>query len=335
MSTEPPPAAPAKDGAAAAPPPETKDTPPTPPTSPAAGAGARYQEIIDKLRGRVDVTGKALGALGTTAATAVGLAKIGDLFPIDNELCNRVWLGAALAGFFTAAISVLYLATRLSGVSRPVFMRTDVDDMERTGDVEPDEKAGVRSIFERWAHLNGVNSLAAYEAQGVRIRRSARWTSDDAERKRREDLASEIESDIRSAFGLAALRIVRHRTAHAVTGKGAWAAYVCFVLGVIAFALGTDYVSSERTERVAIAKSCGEARKAGATGAELPPVCSDDGRPKAAKPAAQKPSAAQQRRALAPGLVTSLRDCEAAVAAGPLTADACEPIRAAAASSLK
>lgn len=44
------------------------------------------------------------------------------------------------------------------------------------------------------------------------------------------------------------------------------------------FALGTDYVSSERAEQVAIAKSCADARKAGATTATLPAVCGVDPR---------------------------------------------------------
>lgn len=293
--------------------------------STAASFDSRYRELIDKLRGRVDATGKTLGGLGTTAATAVGLAKIGDLFPVENETGQIVWFAAAIAGFLAVGISVLYVAGRLTRVARPVVMRTDIDDMERTGELEPGERPAVDAVFSRWAQLNGVESLAAYELQSVRIRRSSRWTSDKDERARREQLADEIDSDIRAAFGLAALRVTRSRAAEAVTGRGARNAYLAFVLGVVLFALGTDYVSSERTERVAIAKSCADARKAGAKGGELPSVCERPDKEK--DKAEQKPSARQQQTALAAKLVEALRECESAVKSGPLTDDACLPTR--------
>jgi hypothetical protein len=298
----------------------------TEPDSSAAGSSKHYQDIIDKLRGRVDLTGKTLGALGTTAATAVGLKKIGDLFPIRDETHYYVWLIVALLGFVAAAAAVLYLATRLSGVGRPVFMRTDVGDMVRRGDIDEAERDGVESVFRRWAHLNGVRSLQAYEAQASRLKRTARWSGDAAERERRKALAADVESDIKNAFGLAALRVVRSRTTDAVAGTGAKVAYAAFIAGVVAFALGTDYLSSERSDRVAIGKACGEARAAGAVGAELPKWCA---KPGGAASTPANADAAQQQVAVATTLMSSLKACEDAAATGPLPATACDPIRVA------
>src|SRR4051794_34757809 len=45
--------------------------------------------------------------------------------------------------------------------------------------------------------------------------------------------------------------------------------YVLVATGLVTFALGTDAVSSSRQDDIAIAKSCGEARAAGATKEEL------------------------------------------------------------------
>ncbi len=300
---------------------------------PAAGAASRYQQTIDKVRARSDVTGKTLGALGTTAATAVGLAKLGDLFPIQHKWQHYAWLLIALAGFAVAAAAVLYVAVRLSSVARPVFMRTDLQDMKDTGDLDDGELKAVKSVFKRWANADGAESLAAYEARAARLRRIATWTSDETECKRRKTLADEIESNIRSAFGIAALRVVRQRTTDALTGKRVRGAYVAFVLGIIGFALGSDYLVSQRSDSVAIAKSCGEARKAGATGPELPEVCTDPDEPKKELP--QDPSAEQQRLELVRNLLKTLRDCETAAAEGPLAPDVCRPIRLAVQSGLE
>jgi hypothetical protein len=213
-----------------------------------------------------------------------------------------------------------------------VFMRTDVDDMVDVGDITSDERPEVEAVFRRWAHFNGVESLPVYEAQGARIRRTAEWSADQDEKKRRLALADSIDDDIRNAFGIAALHVVRSRTTNAVTGLGAWVAYSLILLGIVGFALGTDYVSSERTERVTIAKNCADATTAGVKA--LPPFCSSGGQAKASEePAAEKKTTkteGQQRAELANSLVETLAACEAAVApAGPLPEGSCAPLQAA------
>ena len=236
----------------------------------------RWREAADKLRTRVDVTAKALGGIGTTAATAVGISRIGDLFPVPPGWVSWLWFSLALAGFAGLASAILIVTFRLWSVNKPIFMRTDPDAMKSQGDVDERERDAIRLVYQQMADLNRVPSLSAYEARAHRLARVAERTGDEAERKRLEAKSAEIGADIQATFALAALRVIRKRTSNAVRGAGSIVAYVLLFGGLVLFALGTDYVASERTEQVSIAKSCADARKAGATADTLPAICGED-----------------------------------------------------------
>jgi hypothetical protein len=254
-----------------------------PPSGEAAGTtedGAARQELkeqrgmlrgaADTLRRRVDLTAKVLAAVGTTAITAVGLARIGDLFPVVGWK-SWMWFSLAIVGFLGLAIAVGYFIYRLWSVHQPLFMRADDDAMVDHGDVTPAEKADVHAVYLRTAELNRAPSLRAYEARADRFERIAEQTPPGGRRDELLGDAARIRAEIEVTLARAALRILRQRTTRAVTDRFSLMSAALFVVGLLLFALGTNYVASQRTEVVAVAKSCAAAKKAGAT--TLPPIC--------------------------------------------------------------
>lgn len=264
----------------------------------AAGGGAapaggksvvELRDFIDKMRGRVDVTGKLLGAIGTTAATTFGIAKLGDVLPAP---AGDWWIAVlAVVALVAGIVGVLLVATRLSGVSRPLLMRADLDAMHADGELSERELKLVRPLYERTARLNGTRSLSAYAWRAGSFRRVAERTGDPAERTRRDGLAAGVESDVELTFGRAALLVVRDRSTRAVTGAGAWVAYLLVAGGLIGFTVAADALVAARDQParpdlIGIARQCGEARRAGATPAELGRTRTADARAAGARAAA-------------------------------------------------
>src|SRR3954447_23859947 len=54
-----------------------------------------FAELTEGTRKRADLTAKALGALGTTAVSAIGIAKFADIFPLPPW---RPWVVVACIG---------------------------------------------------------------------------------------------------------------------------------------------------------------------------------------------------------------------------------------------
>ena len=290
-------------------------------TPAARPATQRTLDAIDVVRKRTDLTAKALGGLGTTAVTAVGIARIGDLFPVTPTARSWVWFFLAIIGFAALASAVLIVTYRLWSVHQPISMRTDPEAMRDFGDIDADELEQVKAIYDESADLNRVSSLAAYEASGHRLTRIAARTADDAERARLEKKIAEIYGDISAVQSRAALRVVRSRSSNAIRAKESVGAYALLVLGILLFALGTDYVSSERDERVIIAKKCADARDAGATPDTLPDICGDDPE---TPPTPSSP--ANERAKAASALSSSLTECLGRVDAGKTPPGSCDPI---------
>jgi hypothetical protein len=317
----------------------------------------RYDELAETLRGRVDTAAKAFGGLATAALTAAGIAKISDVFPLPPGPRAQLALVATVVGFAFMAIGVLWFTARLWKVNQPVFLRADARAMEADRDIDADERKEVEAVYERAARLNGLWTLGGYEARAFRLRRILARTEDPALAARLSAEVAEIEADIRMTLDRAKLRIIRRRANRAVRGKGAVVLYTVFVAGVLLFALGSDYLSSGRTEDVAIAKACADARTAGATGtSHVPKICGSDprqadladislakqcagartagatGLPKAcgaepAPAATETVSPEEEAATAATALAESLDRCAAVVRSGKLPRTACDPIR--------
>ncbi|MFL5962036.1 MAG: hypothetical protein ACJ757_03990 [Gaiellaceae bacterium] len=298
-------------------------------TVPSGGRTANeFRDIADALRNRVDLFGKSLGAIATFGITAVGLGKIGDLFPVKDD---KWWVVAACAGLIIAAVAAIGIAVRLMLVARPVFMQADVDnnnELDNEG-----ERAAVRPVFAASAKRFGYTTLLGLQERELSLRNAASRTIDKDERTRRTALADEVKVEIEQALARAQVVVVRLRATEAVRGR-AWLLYVVIIGGLMMFAVGANKASSDRKAPIANAKACGEARKAGATAAELgraTGVCDGEAAKAAAKP--KPPSAVEARAQITASLAETLKACAALVAkqgdptSGPLSNADCAPVR--------
>jgi hypothetical protein len=294
-------------------------------TPPGGKSTGELRDVIDKMRSRVDTTGKLLGSLGTTAVATFGVAKISDLLPAPGWYWLVVVLGiAALLAAFTG---VLVVATGLSGVSRPVAMRADLAEMVRAKELRGEEAELVRPVYLWTARLNGAPTLPACEARAISYRRTAEWVADEDERRRRRDRAAALEDEIDLALARGATIVVRDRATKAVTSRRALLAYAAVVLGLTGFTLAADGISAARdhdSDDVAFARACGEAARAGASDVQLRDAgCT----PRAAQPG----ETAKTRPATIGELAPLLLVCEFAAGQRLLEPAVCAPLRASAA----
>ena len=302
----------------------------TPNVTPTGGrTAAEYRAIADSLRARVDLFGKALASLATLGTTAVGLSRISDLYPTSDELLVYITCAALAA----AAGAAIWVAVRLMKVGRPVFMTADPGDSG--AEVDSSERKEVQPVFEQAARRFGYSSLVGLQERERSLRHAAAHATDKDERTRRTGLADEVKTEIEQALARAQVIVIRRRATRAVSDRGAWGLYAVVIIGLVVFALGADKASSEREDKVATAKACGEARKAGATASELgrTGVCEGKGETAAEKP--KPPSAAQARVAIAKQLSDALEYCAGLAKqpgnqqSDPLEDGDCDPVRVA------
>jgi hypothetical protein len=229
------------------------------------------REVLERIRQRADLTAKTLGGLGTSAVTAVGIAKFGDVFPWPGGVEAWVALIAIVSAFITMAFVVAFFTRRLWSVSEPITMRSSIDAISLR---DEEEKQLVSRVFRDMAVLNGAASLESLEARAHRLSRISEHVQHETAVKLKQD-AQEIMGGIYVTYGRAAVLVNRHRASQAISGRRARIAYAGFVIAVVAFGIGADYLQSERADRIALATACAEARTAGATARELPRLCED------------------------------------------------------------
>ncbi|MCW2993853.1 MAG: hypothetical protein JWQ18_1348 [Conexibacter sp.] len=230
------------------------DPPPaaTPAPAPATAAQdqvTRWRGVIDAVRSRADLSAKALGAIGTTAITAIGIDRIQDLSPTDWNTRTEIWAVLAVFGFLLMAVVIAGFVRRLALVNEPVVMSTGESDLK-----DPAETAIVRRAFGDMAGLHQAPSLRAYEARAARLERIAA-RSDAARRTQLEQQAAEIRADVQATLGKAAADVLRRRSAQTFTGSWARSMYVLAVAGFVLFAVGTDYLDGDRGRQDAVAKA--------------------------------------------------------------------------------
>jgi hypothetical protein len=279
-----------------------------------------YRAAAETIRSRVDLFGKALAALATLATSVVGLTEVGDLFPVTG---SWFWWWAAVVGVFVAALAAVTIAARLMAAGNP--NEVQVDSIETL----------IQPVFAAAAGRFGFKRIEALQEHERGLRAAAARAVDDDERARRTALAEEIAVEIDTALARAQLLKNREDAASAVSDWKAWLLYAAVLTGLLFFALGTDAVTSNRTDRVAAAKACGEARGAKATPNELgraEGVCDKAPEPPAEAPS--PPTQAQARADIAAQLTDVLKACTALVPDGgstkakPLRTADCAPIRA-------
>jgi hypothetical protein len=279
----------------------------------------RFNEVADRLRQRADVTAKTLGALGTTVVTAVGISKFSDIFPLPE---GAQWIaGAVIFGFVLMASAVAAFSYRLWRVNEPIFWRSDLDLVT---DLWGGERESVEPIYEEMGRLNETGTLRAYEARADRLERISKRISDSEWITELKDRADEIRGEVSSTHARANLRVVRRRLSKALTGFWARVFYGFFVVGVLLFGIGADYLQSERSDRIALAKNCAEARTAKALESQLPSICGQA----PTTEEKQKASTEHQTANAAEQLAVALSTCQGILDEDPSSdPKSCDPIR--------
>jgi hypothetical protein len=288
-------------------------------TDAASDALKRFSTTAETLRARTDLAGKTLAAGGSALVTAVGIAKFSDIWPFPGGPGSWVAVIVVVVGFLTMGFSVLLFAKRFWDLNQPIVFRSELSLMphlstsERTDLVEP--------LYGEVAALNGARSLAAFEARAHRMERVARWLpSPEAAIARAEAVL--IQTEVLAIVTQAKVRVLRQRINAAVTDSGARNLAIAFAIGVIAFGWGADFLASERTDKVAVAKACADARAVDEIVEDtLPDICGEP--PDATSPA---PATVSDRLAAAnASLATALAECRKAARVD----SSCEPIEAA------
>jgi len=86
-----------------------------PNTDALTAAATRNREVTEKLRTRADTAAKTFGTLATSAVTAIGFSKFGDIYPWQEGL---YWpIAGIIAGFVVMVGVVAFFTARLWGVT--------------------------------------------------------------------------------------------------------------------------------------------------------------------------------------------------------------------------
>jgi hypothetical protein len=263
-----------------------------------------FRDAADTLRTRVDGFGKVLVGIATLGTGSVGLAKIGDLFPVPEK--SEPWALAAVAGLAGSAIAAVIIAIRLMRVGEPAVIEVDVD--ESSPGIKKSDMPNIRRIFSASASRFGFVTLDGLQERERTLRRAANRAGEASERARRTALADELRTEIETALARAQLAVVRRRSTDAVGTLTAFVLYTVVLGGLLLFAAGADKVASERVEVGKDALACAEAREAGATDDELTDSgCKPDD--EETDPLDEAPTVQDQRNAFLEELATPLSTC--------------------------
>jgi hypothetical protein len=256
-----------------APPPERDN----PVTAVARENATRSKEALDKLRQRADTTAKAFGALATSLLTAVGVAKIGDVFPLESSNRAWTWAGALFVGFGLMAAAIAFFTARLWRVSNPILAHVDPDRMKDY--LSKSELALVKEVYKEARQRWSVPSVRAYARRGRRLERIADRLNHEPSAAKLRERSAAIGVELQAVMSHALALVGRRRAGKVVRSWLSVGAFAVFVIGVVVFAVSSDRLESARAGEIALAKSCAEARTAHATEDALPGLCGDEKNP--------------------------------------------------------
>jgi hypothetical protein len=166
--------------------------------------------------------------------------------------------------------AIIAFVLRIWKLQEPIALRSD---LALITDLSQAELQLIAPLYQEVATMSDAPSLSAYEARAHRFERIAKWLPPaDATQVRGE--ADLIQREVAATQARARVRALRARVTEALRGRGAVALYVLFVLGVIALGLAADWLLSERTDRIVVAKACADARSVSTVVEEqLPAIC--------------------------------------------------------------
>jgi hypothetical protein len=269
----------------------------------------RYREAMEKIRQRTDYTAKALATIGTAAVAGIGYTKLADVFPWAGWSWALAFLAAGVAMMIGA---VLLLVLRFAAASESVFTSSDPEKTINGNQIKDSgEKELIEKVYTETAMRNGSVSLLAYEKLARELEEKADAGKASAAQALR-SRADKIFNEIQAAQDRTGALLLRRRARKAVFGCGMVVCVVAFVIGWYMTAVAADFLQSEHTDQVALAKSCAEARAAEkVVEADIPGICgAQSSKEKEEEEAAEKKTAATTRREGITGLATAVETCQ-------------------------
>jgi hypothetical protein len=277
-----------------------------------------FTEAITQIRQRADYAAKGLAAIGTAAISAIGYAKLADVFPFGGPDWATWLLGIGVA---LMILAVVFLVRRFYGASESIVTNSDVDRTVALNSLSAEEEKVLRNVYRDTAELNGLETLRAYEARGQRLERIAdRFASSGA--KLLHDQAQLIFTEIGAAQARAGAFVLRERSTSALFAKTTCVLLALFVAGWYFVALSADAMQSRRSDEITVAKSCAEARKEEKiVESKLPEICGT-----APEADEEEATAAETSDQAVKSLAESLATCKKAAAKSHASPKDCLPI---------
>lgn len=159
----------------------------------------RFRAAIDKIRERTDLAAKGLAAVGTAAVSAIGYAKLADVFPLPTSPDGLLALAFLVVGLGLMVSAVIVLFRRFNDASETIVTTSDPTRTIELNDIQgADEKKLITDAYQKTADLNETRSLPAYEARGLRLERVAGSVNDDALSKKLNAQADQILTEVRA-----------------------------------------------------------------------------------------------------------------------------------------
>jgi hypothetical protein len=227
----------------------------------------QFSDDADELRGTTDRAAKGLGALATAGLTAVGIAKVGDLYPkpVPGGYWPAVlylWLGFALM-----VVAIVWFVYRFWRANRPLAFSSRIAEMwDGRGKYTPSDQdvaslgAPQRLIKDlSGAECKEVEDIyrdamrhAAFPERGDESLAHYEWRADALERNALQMPKSpssalvlaqvrRMRAEIEKAEERAKLVVVRRRMNRVFNQWLAGLLAIMFVVGLVMFAAAADY----------------------------------------------------------------------------------------------
>jgi hypothetical protein len=223
----------------------------------------QFRELMTLIRGRTDATAKGLAAVGTAAVSAIGYAKLADVFPYHGP-----WYAVAglAVGLVAMVFAVVMFVRRFEKMADTVITYADVERTRTQSELGDSESAVLTREYKEMAKLNGVESLRAYNARAHRFERIADASPAPERASALRARADVIRAEVLATQDRAVVFILRERAKRAFFHKKAIALLAVFLIGWYGTALCADALDAKRTESEAAGRSTSPA-------AALPLVC--------------------------------------------------------------
>ena len=196
------------------------------------------------IRSRTDHTTKGLAAVGTAAVTAIGYAKLADVFPYHGPSWS---IPVLVLGLSAMVVAVVRLVQRFERIGDTIITYADIQRTLDCNRLEEPERTTLEREYKNMAALNGVETLRAYNARAHRFERIAdRADSGTASSLRAR--ADAIRAEVLATQDRVVVFILRERAKTAFFSPRVVLWLVVFLLGWYSTALAADVLQAHRSE---------------------------------------------------------------------------------------